>query len=72
MVCINQESFLGHKKEINWVIYRDVDGPRVCDTEWSKSEREKKISYINTYNMKSRKMVRTCSVMSDSFSPYGL
>ena len=42
MVCINQESLLGHKNEINWVIYRDVDGPRVCDTEWSKSEREKK------------------------------
>ena len=33
---------------------------------------KEKISYINTYNMKSRKMVRTCSVMFDSFSPYGL
>ena len=30
-------------------IYRDVDGPRVCRREWSKSEREKQISYINTY-----------------------
>ena len=72
MVCINQESLLSHKKEINWVIYRDVDGSRVCDTEWSKSEREKKKSYINTYNMKLRKMVRACSVLPDSFSPYGL
>ena len=27
----------------------DVDGPRVCHTEWSKSEREKQISYINTF-----------------------
>ena len=27
----------------------DVDGPRDCHTEWSQSEREKQISYINTY-----------------------
>ena len=40
---------LSHKKERNWVIYRDVDGPRDCHTEWSKSEREKQISYINVY-----------------------
>ena len=32
----------------NWVICRDVDGPRDCHTEWSKSEREKQI-YINAY-----------------------
>ena len=37
------------KKEQNWIICRDVDGPRVCHTEWSKSEREKQISYINSY-----------------------
>ena len=40
---------LGHKKEQNWVICRDVDGPRDCHTEWSKSQREKQISYINAY-----------------------
>ena len=40
---------LSHKKEQNWAIYRDVDGPRDCHTEWSKSEREKQISYINAY-----------------------
>ena len=34
---------LSHKKEWNWAICRDVDGPRDCHTEWSKSER--KISY---------------------------
>ena len=41
------------KKEHNWVICRDVDGPRDCHTEWSKSEREKQISYINaqTWNL---------------------
>ena len=27
---------LSHKKEWNWVICRDVDGPRVCHTERSK------------------------------------
>ena len=40
---------LSHIKEQNWVICRDMDGPRDCHTEWSKSEREKNISYINTY-----------------------
>ena len=33
----------------NWVICRDVDGSRDCHTEWSKSEREKQISYSNAY-----------------------
>ena len=40
---------LSHKKECYWVIYRDVDGRRVCHTKWSKSEREKQISYIKAY-----------------------
>ena len=40
---------LNHKKEQNWVICRDMDGSRDCNTEWSKSEREKQISYINAY-----------------------
>ena len=40
---------LNHKKERNWVIYRVVERPRECHTERSKSEREKQISYINTY-----------------------
>ena len=38
---------LSHKKERNWVICWDVDGSRDCHTEWSMSEREKQISYIN-------------------------
>ena len=37
------------RKMCNWVICRDVDGSRDCHTEWSKSEREKQISYINAY-----------------------
>ena len=38
-----------HKKERNWVICRDVDGPGDCHTEQSKSEREKQILYTNVY-----------------------
>ena len=38
---------LSHKKEQNWVICRDVDGPGVCHTDFSKSE--KQISHINIY-----------------------
>ena len=30
---------LSHKKERGWVIFSDMEGPRVCHTEWSKSER---------------------------------
>ena len=26
-----------------------MDGPRVCHTEWSNSQREKQVSYINEY-----------------------
>ena len=46
-----------HKKELNWVICSEVDGPRVCHTEWSKSEREKHIPYANSYvwNLKKKK-----------------
>ena len=40
---------LSYKKEWNWVICRDVDGPRVCYIVSSKSQRKKQIAYINTY-----------------------
>ena len=33
----------------NWVIYRHMDGPRECHVQWSKSEREKQVYYINAY-----------------------
>ena len=49
VVHIYNGILLGHKKEQNWVICRDVAGSRDCHTEWSKSEREKQISYINAY-----------------------
>ena len=48
MVHIYNGILLSHKKERNWVICRDVDGPRDCHTESSKSEREKQIPYANT------------------------
>jgi len=34
------------KKEDNWVICRDMEGPRDCHTDGSKSKREKQIPYI--------------------------
>ena len=37
-----------HKKGQNWVICRDVDEPRICHAEWSKSERRKQI-HIHEY-----------------------
>ena len=40
---------LSHKKKRNWVICSEVDGPRLCRTDWSKSERKKQIPYANTY-----------------------
>ena len=40
---------LNHKKEQIWAICGDMDGCRDCHTEWSKSEREKQIWYINAY-----------------------
>ena len=39
-------NILSHKKKQNWVICSEVDGPRVCHTEWSKSEREKQYSML--------------------------
>ena len=32
---------LSHKKERNWVICRDVDGPRDCHSEVSQKEKNK-------------------------------
>ena len=45
---MSHAKILSHKKEQNCAICRDMDGPRDCHTQWSKSEREKQIPYINT------------------------
>ena len=49
VVHIYNGILLSHKKERNWVICKDEDGPRNYYIGWSKSEREKQILYINTY-----------------------
>ena len=36
-------------KEWIWIRWADVDEHRACYTEWSKSERERQIQYINEY-----------------------
>ena len=38
-----------HKKEWNSAIFKDIDKPRDCRTEWSKSERGKQTLYNITY-----------------------
>ena len=43
------EYFLSHKKGRIWVSCSEVDVPRACYTEQSKSEREKQILCINAY-----------------------
>ena len=49
MAHIYNGILLSHKKKWNGSICRDVDGPRDCHTEWSKSEREKQILYNIAY-----------------------
>ena len=49
MVHIYNRILLSLKKKQNCVICSEVDGPRVCHTELSKSEGEKQIPYANTY-----------------------
>ena len=57
---------LSHKREQNCFIFRDVGGPRDYHTEWSKSEREKQISYINTYMWNLEKWYRWSYLQSGS------
>ena len=38
-----------HKQELIWLNTNEVDGRRAFNTEWSKSEREEQIFYINAY-----------------------
>ena len=49
MAHIYNGILLSHRKKQNWIICSEVDGPGVCHTEWSQSEREKQIPYANTY-----------------------
>ena len=49
MAHIHNGILLGHKKEHVWLSSNEVDEPRAYYTEWSKSEREKQISYISAF-----------------------
>ena len=41
--------YIGHKKEGIWVSCSELDEPGASYTEWSMSEREKRVSYIKAY-----------------------
>ena len=49
MWYIHNVILLSYKKEHIWVSSNEVDEPRAYYTEWSESERERQISYINAY-----------------------
>ena len=49
VVHIHSEILLSYKKEHIWVSSNEVDETVACYTEWSKSEREIQILYINAY-----------------------
>ena len=55
---------LSHKKEWDCVIYRDVDRPRDCHTEWNKSEKEKQILYNITFMWNLEKWYRRTYLQS--------
>ena len=52
MVPIHNEILLRYKKEHIWVTSKQIDETGAYYTEWSKSERETPIQYIDTYRWK--------------------
>ena len=48
-LIVSNGILLSHKKEHIWLSSNEVDESRPCYTEWSKSERERKISYTKEY-----------------------
>ena len=40
---------LSHKKEQNCALVRDVNVCKDCHIEWSESERENQVLYVNSY-----------------------
>ena len=67
VVHIYNGILLSHKKERNWVICWDVDGSKDCHTEWSKSEREKQISFINACMWNLEKWYRWTGLQGSSW-----
>ena len=49
VVCTYNGIFLSHKKEQNNAICSNMDGPRDYHIEWSKSDRERQVSYDITH-----------------------
>ena len=49
VVHIHNGLSLSYKKERIWVSSNEVDQPTAYYTEWSKSERERQILFINAY-----------------------
>ena len=49
MIYIYNGPLLSHKEEWNNAVCSNMDGPRDYHTKWSKSERERQISYDITY-----------------------
>ena len=49
VIHIHNGILLNHKKEKNHAICSNMDGPRECHTEWSKSDRGRQMSYGVTY-----------------------
>ena len=47
MVPIHNGILLSREKEWIWVSSSEVDEPRACSTEWSKSEREEQINIVH-------------------------
>ena len=58
VVHIHSGILLSHQKVYTWIRSNEVDETAACYTEWSKSERETPIQYINIY-MEFRKKVMT-------------
>ena len=58
VVHIYNGILLSHKKEQNNAICSNMDGPRDCNTEWSKSDTERQISYDITYMWNQKKRVQ--------------
>ena len=49
VVQIYNGILLSHEKQCMWISWAELDEPRACYTEWSKSEREKYIVCVYTY-----------------------
>ena len=58
MVHIYNGILFGHKKEQSNAICSNMDGLRDCHTKWSKSDRERQISYDITFVWNLKKIVQ--------------